>query len=132
MRLRNVAGLSQQQRHGVFGCRDDVALRGVDHHHAATSRCFHIDVVEADAGATDDQQLVGVLQHLRRHLRGRADDESLRAADVVQQGTEIELHVDGVAGSPEAVEASIGDFFGDKDPRHWDHRYRRNQGFEKN
>ena len=31
---------------------------------------------------------------------------------------EIELHIDLVAGGTQAIEAAVGDFFGDKDPRH--------------
>ena len=45
---------------------------------------------------------------------------------------EIELHVDLVAGSTQTIEAAFGDFFGNEDPRHCNHRYRRNHGFEKN
>ena len=125
MGLRDVAGLGEQQRHRVLGSRDDVALRRVDHHHATARRRLDIDVVEADAGSADDEQLIGVLEHLGGDLCGRADDESLRATDVVQQRVEIELHIDLVAGRAEAVEATFGDFFGDKDPGHPHHRYRR-------
>ena len=76
MRLRNVASLGKQQRHRVLGRGDDVALRCVDNHHAAPRRCGDIDVVEPDAGPADHQQLVGMFQHLRRHLSGRADDRA--------------------------------------------------------
>ena len=54
-----------------------------------------------------------------------------RAADVGQQRVEIELDVDLVAGGAEPIEAAFGDFFGDEDACHGDHRYRRNRGFGK-
>ena len=57
MRLRNVAGLGEQQRHRVLGGGDDVRLRRVDHHHAAGGGVRDVDVVEPDAGATDDDEL---------------------------------------------------------------------------
>ena len=130
--LRDVAGLGEQQRHRVLGGGDDVALRGVDHHHAAAGGRLDVDVVEADAGAADDEQLVGVLEDLGGDLGRRSDDQRLRAADVHQQIVEIELHVDVVACGAEPIEATFGDFFSDKDPGHCNHRYRRNRGFEKN
>ena len=124
MRLRNVARLGKQQRHRVLGRRDDVALRGVDDHHAAPRRCSDIDVVEADAGPADHQQGVGVLQHLGRDLSGRADDQRLCTSDVVGQRRQVEPHIDHMTSGTQAIEAALGDFFCDKDPRHCHHRYR--------
>ena len=132
VRLGDVAGLSQQQRHRVLGGRDDVALRCVDHHDPTTGRRLDIDVVEPDAGATDDEQLVGVLQNLGGDLRRGSNDEALRTDDVVEQRIQIELDIDLVAGSAQTVEPAFGDFFGDEDSCHCTHRYRRNRGFEKN
>ena len=81
MGLRNVAGLGQQQRHRVLGRRDDVRLRGVDHHHAPRRRRLDVDVVETDPGAADDDEVGAGRQHLVGHLRGRADDQRLAAGD---------------------------------------------------
>ena len=91
--LRDVAGLGEQQRHRVLGRRDDVALRRVDHHHAAARGGVDVDVVEADAGPADHHQLVGGLEHLGGDLRGRADDQRVRADDAGEQvvGRQIEL-----------------------------------------
>ena len=47
--LGHVAGRREQQRHRVLGGGDDVALRGVDDHHAARGGRRDVDVVEADA-----------------------------------------------------------------------------------
>ena len=65
--LRDVAGLGQQQRHRVLGGRDDVALRGVDDHHAAPGGGVDVDVVEPDAGPADDDQVGAGGQHLVGH-----------------------------------------------------------------
>ena len=62
--LRHVAGLGEQQRHRVLGGRDDVALRGVDDHHAAAGGGVDVDVVEADAGPADDEQVAAGGEHV--------------------------------------------------------------------
>ena len=66
------------------------------------------------------------VEHLGGDLRGRADDQRVRAPtiDVEQLGGEVELDVDVVAGGAEAVEAAVGDLFGDQDARHGRHAYR--------
>jgi hypothetical protein len=131
VRLRDVARLGQQQRHRVFGCGDDVALRCVDDHHPATRGRGDIDVVEADPGTTDHQQRVGLVQDVGGDLCCRADDQRLCTSDVVGQLVEVEPHIDHMARSTQAIEAAIGDFFCDKDPRHCHHRYRPGRGFER-
>ena len=67
--LRNVAGLREQQRHRVLGGRNDVRLRSVDHHDAATRSCFDIDIVEADASTTHHKQVGSNLEQLGSDLR---------------------------------------------------------------
>ena len=56
VRLRHAARQRNQERDGVFGGCDRVAVRRVHHHDAAFSRRRHIDVVDAYAGATDHAQ----------------------------------------------------------------------------
>ena len=55
--LRDVAGLGQQEGHGVLGGGEDVGLRGVDDHHPAAGGGGHVDVVEPDAGPADHHQV---------------------------------------------------------------------------
>ncbi len=62
--LGDVAGLGEQQRHRVLGGRDDVALRGVDDHHAAPRGRLDVDVVETDAGPADDEQVGAGGEHV--------------------------------------------------------------------
>jgi hypothetical protein len=56
----------------------------------------------------------------------------LGAAHVHQQIVEIEAHIDVVTCGAEPIEATFGNFFGDKDAGHCNHRYRRNLRFENN
>ena len=64
--LRDVARLGEEQRHRVLGGRHDVALRGVDDHHAAPGGGLDVDVVEADAGPADDEEVGSGREHARR------------------------------------------------------------------
>jgi len=116
--LRHVAGLGQQQRHGVLGGRDDIRLRRIHHHHPTPCRGLDVDVVEADTCAADHDQIVRRLEHLGRDLSCGADDQRVSADDVGQQLIEIELDIDHVAGATKPIEATIGDFFGHQDTRH--------------
>jgi hypothetical protein len=71
----------EQQRHGVFGGGQDVRLRRVDHHHATIGGRLRVDVVETDAGPTDDDQIRTCGQHLSGDIGGRADDECVGTDD---------------------------------------------------
>ena len=55
--LGQVARLREQQRHRLLGRGDHVRLGGVDHHHAARRGRGDVDVVETDAGTTDDDEI---------------------------------------------------------------------------
>ena len=79
--LGDVAGLGQQQGHGLLGHREDVRGRGVDHHDAALGRRGDVDVVEPDAGPAHHLERGAGLEHLGGHLGGGADDQGLRADD---------------------------------------------------
>ena len=120
VRLRHVAGHGQQQRHGLFGGREDVRLRGVDHHDTTLGGCRGVDVVEADASTADNDEIGSSGEHLGRDIGGRADDERMRAHDGLHEllGAQALLHIDGVSGCPETVEAAVRDGFSDEDPCH--------------
>ena len=102
----------------MLGGGDDVRLRGVHHHHPATCGCFHIDVVEADAGPANDDQLRACFQHLGGDLGGRADDQRMSADDVRVELGQIEVDDDLMAGGAEPIEAPVGDFLGHEYARH--------------
>ena len=85
VRLRDVPGLREQQRQRVLGSGQHVRLRRVHDHHTATSRGFDVDVVEADARTSHDDEVARSLQHLGRHLGRRPDDERMGAGDHIEQ-----------------------------------------------
>jgi hypothetical protein len=55
--------------------------RRIHHHHAARCRRFHIDIVDADAGAAHHLQARCGIQQLARHLGGRADRQPVIVGD---------------------------------------------------
>ena len=120
MGLGDVAGLGEQHRDGVLGGRHDVALRGVDHHHAVRGGRRQIDVVDADAGAADHEQLVGGLEDRLGDFGGRTHDQRVRALDRIAQlvGRQAQLHVDLVAGRCQCGVGRRGEFFSNQDAGH--------------
>ena len=79
-----------------------------------------VDVVEADPGPPDDRQAGPGRQHVGRHLRGRADDQRVRADDRLEQllGAQALLHVDLVAGVGQQVEPALRDLLRYQYPCH--------------
>src|SRR5439155_349239 len=75
--LGDVPGMGEKKGGGVLGGREDVGLRGIDHHDAAAGGGGHVHVVDTDARPTDHDQLVGGIQHVGCHLGRRADDEGV-------------------------------------------------------
>ena len=104
----------------MLGSRDDVALWCVDHHHATLGGGVDVDVVEADPGPPDDHQIGACRQHCVGDIGGRSDDQRVRPVHRREKfvGRQTELHVDVVAEGTEAIEAPVGDFFGDQDASH--------------
>ena len=118
--LRHVAGLGQQQGDGLLGGRDDVGLRGVDPQDTELGGPSDVDVVEADAGPADDDQVGPGLEHLGGDRGGRADDEGMGPHDGPEEllRAQAELDVDLVAGGSQLVEARLGDLLGNEDSCH--------------
>ena len=118
--LRHVAGLGEQQRDGVLRRRQHVGLRRVHHHDAAARGRLDVDVVEADAGPADDDQLVGGFEHLGGDLGRAADHQRRRAPDRVEEllGSESEAHVDLEPGAAHGLEPAVGELFGDQHALH--------------
>ena len=73
--LGDVPGLGQQERHRLLGGRQDVRLGGVDDHDAAFGGRGDVDVVEADPGPTDDDEVRPGGQHLGGDRGRRADHQ---------------------------------------------------------
>ncbi len=116
MGLRNVAGLSQEQSEGVLCGRQDVRLRRVHDHHPETRRRLRIDVVETDAGTSNNNQLSSGLEHFRCDLGGRADHERVSRTDRVDQvlGRQVQPNLHIVAGLAHYLEAAISELLRDE------------------
>jgi hypothetical protein len=100
--LGNVARLSEHQRHCLLGGGDDVRLRCVDDHDAELRRGRHVDVVESDPSATDDDEVCPRAQNRGVHSRRGPNDQGVRAQYGRREvlGRETELDVDLVTGAP--------------------------------
>ncbi len=120
MGLGDVAGLGQQQGHGVLGGGKHVGLGSVDDHHAPAGGGRHVDVVEPDAGPPDDDEIMPGVNDLGGDLGGRTDDQGGRARHLLEQFGRAEPggEVNVVAGSPQQVQTGIGDGLGHQDSGH--------------
>ena len=78
------------------------------------------EIAVIDPGPADDHQVGACRQHCVGDIGGRSDDQRMRPAHRREEfvGRQTELHVDVVAEGTEAIEAPVGDFFGDQDASH--------------
>ncbi len=119
--LGDVARQRDEQRDGVLGGGDVVALGRVHHHDAARGGARHVDVVDADPRAPDHAQLLGGVDHLGGHLGAAADHQAVGVADRLEQlvGSQARPVVDLEAGRPlEDLEALGGELVADEDLGH--------------
>ena len=70
VRLRDVAGERHEQADRVLGSRDDGGLRRVGDDDPAARRRLDVDVVYADAGASDHLQPLGAVDQVGGQLGG--------------------------------------------------------------
>ena len=91
---RDIAGHREHHGHRVLRCRNRVAARGVDDDDALGRRGRDVDVVDADAGAADDLELLGTRDDFRRDLRGRAHDQCVEVRDDLEELLSRELVLD--------------------------------------
>jgi len=71
----------EREGDGVLSRGDDVAERRVDDVNAARRRRGNVDVVDTDAGATDDHEALGGLKYCRGHLGLAPHDERVDIRD---------------------------------------------------
>ena len=81
MRLRDVAGEREEERDRVLGSGVDGRLGGVRDDDPAAGRGLDVDVVDADACASDDLEAFRLLDESRVDRRRRADDDRVVVAD---------------------------------------------------
>src|SRR5215472_12538923 len=65
----------------MFGGGDRIAERGVHHNDAARGCRRNVDIVDADAGAADHFEPLGVVEELARYLGCGADREPIETID---------------------------------------------------
>ena len=112
---RNVPGHREQQREGVFGGRDDVRLRGVDHQHAAGGGRRHVDVVQPDPGPGDHLEQRRGGQCLGVHGGGRADQDGIGVGECRQQRTPIgAVDMPDLELGTEHIDRGLGELLGDQ------------------
>ncbi len=83
--LGELAGERHHHRDGVLGGGDRIAEGRVHHDDALLGRSRDIDIVDADAGAADDLEVLGRRDDLLGDLGGRADGEAIIVADDLEQ-----------------------------------------------
>ena len=83
MRLWDVARERQQQRHRVLGGRHHVRLWSVGDDDSVFGGGLDVHVVDAHTRTADHPQVAGAVDQLRRHLRGRADQDAVIGADTL-------------------------------------------------
>jgi len=76
-----VAGLGEQQTHGMLGGAHRVGAGGVHHRDAAPRGGMHVDVVDAGPGARDHSQIGSAREQVRRHSGLAPHDERVRAPE---------------------------------------------------
>ncbi|EAR50516.1 hypothetical protein OG2516_09735 [Oceanicola granulosus HTCC2516] len=117
-RLGDLARDGEHHRDGVLGGGDHVAEGGVHHDDALLRRVRDVDVIDADAGAADDPEVVGGGDDLLGDLGRRADGEAVVLADHLEQLVlvlaEVGLEVDVDAAVAEDLHGGFGELVGNE------------------
>ena len=117
--LGHLAGDREHQRDGVLGRGDGVAERRVHHHDAVGGGGLDVDIVDADAGAAHDLELLGFRQHLGRDLGRRPYGQPLVVADDGAQlgGLQARLEIDVATALRENLDSARGKLVGNENFR---------------
>ena len=111
----DVARGGEQQADGELGGADDVGRRGVDDHDAGLGRGLDVDVVEPDAGAGDDLEVLGRGERLGVDLGGRADQDRVDVDDRGEQLVSVgAVAVPDLEVGAERVHGGGAELFGDE------------------
>ena len=110
----------QHQRDGVLGGGDRIAERRVHHDHAGGGGGRNIDIVDADAGAADDLQVLRGLDDIGGDLGRRADGDAVILIDDLEQFflAQSGLHVGFDAALLEDGDGGGRQFVGDQNLGH--------------
>ena len=109
----------EEQRDRVLGSGDDIAAGRIDDEDSFSRRRRHVDVVDSDAGATDDAQLAAGFEDRRRDIRLAPHDQRVEIWDELDQlGLRQLADHRHLARSPQPRQAILGQGVRDQDPRH--------------
>src|SRR5690606_9334564 len=111
---RDLARQREHQRDGVLGGGDRVAEVRVHDHDAPGGGRLHVDVVDADAGAADDLELLGWGREVSRVFGGRAYREPVIGPDEGLElvGREADPDVDLDATVEQDLRGSVAQIVG--------------------
>ncbi len=114
----NLPGDGKHHGDGMLGRGYRIAEGRVHHDDAALGGDRHVDIVDTDAGAADDAQLLGGGEHLLGDLGGGADGEPVVIADHGEQLflvlAEIGQVVDLDAADLEDLDGGLGQLVGNE------------------
>ena len=117
----NVARQREHQRYGVLGRRDRIAEGRVHHDDAARGRGGNVDIVDADAGASDDPKTRGLRQYVGGHPCRGANRQTIVIAndggELFLVLAERRLKIDIDAPRLENLDRGGGELIGDEDAR---------------
>ena len=94
----------QHQADGVLGRGDGIAVGRVHHDDALGGRGREIDIVDPDAGAADDLEVLGAIEQLGGNLGGRADGKPVELADHFRELILVE------SGLDRRLDAAVGEY----------------------
>src|SRR5262249_44714522 len=83
--LRKMAAQGKEMRESKFGGRRCIGVGRVQNHDPALSSGGHVDIVNPNAGAADDLQLLAGGDYRRGHARLRAHDDSVVSGYALNQ-----------------------------------------------
>ena len=86
----------------------DVRGRRVGDHNAALGRGLDVHVVQSDAGATDDLQILGGLEHFLIHRGGGAHEQGVGIDDGVKEFWPVRaIHPTDLDGIAECIDGGL-------------------------
>ena len=116
--LRDLPRQRQHQRDRMFGRRNRIAERRVHDDDAARGGGRNVHIIDADAGAADHFEAIGLFQKLGGDLGRGADGEAVEAVDhrgkLVFVLAEIGLEIDGDAAILEYLDGGRRQRIGDQ------------------
>ncbi len=116
MSLGDRAGDRERHRDGVLCGGSDVALRRVRDDHAVVGGGVDVDVVDADAGPADDDEVESGPEQRLVDARARPDDQAVDVGDGVVERLALQFvaGLDGVSRLAESLQPGLRDRVGDE------------------